>query len=59
MHIMGMSAHLIMVLCDLMLERRTLLLLLLQLVPTQVGQDFHVHCSPVPIDRVRGSPIPP
>jgi hypothetical protein len=62
--------HLIMVLCDLMFEHRTLLLqmescgfeLLLplpQLVHTRVGRDLCVRHSPVPIGRMRGSLIPP
>jgi hypothetical protein len=36
-----------------------LLLPLLQLVHTSVGRDFCVRRSPAPIDRMRGSPIPP
>jgi hypothetical protein len=67
---MGMRAHLVVVLCDLMLEHRALLLqmescglkLLLplpQLVHMLVGRDLCVHRSPTPINRMRGSPVPP
>jgi hypothetical protein len=70
MCVTGMSTHVIMVLCNLMLKCRALLLQmesrgfelslsLLQLVHTRVGWDFHVRRSPVPIDRMWESPVPP
>jgi hypothetical protein len=60
--------HLVMVLCDLVLERRTLLLqmesrgfkLSLSLPPlvhTWVGWGFCIRRSSAPIDRMRGSPM--
>jgi hypothetical protein len=66
----GTRAHLVMVLCDLMLKRRALFLqmesccfelslLLPQLVYTWVGQDFCVCHSSTPIGRMQGSPVPP
>jgi hypothetical protein len=70
MRVASLSAHLIMVLRDLVLERRALLLQieprsfelslsLPQLVHTWVGWDLCVRRSPMPIDRVRGSPAAP
>jgi hypothetical protein len=62
--------HLVMVLCDLMLEHLTLLLQmeshgfelslsLPQLVHAQVGQDIYIHHSSTPIGKMRGTPVPP
>jgi hypothetical protein len=70
MRVAGTHAHIIMVLCNLMVKHRVLLLqmescgfelllLLPQLVHTRVGQDLCVRRSPTPIGRIRGSPIPP
>jgi hypothetical protein len=66
----GLSAHLILVLCDLMLECRTLLLQMMscgfepslslsQPVHMWVGRDLRVRHSPMPIGRMWGSPILP
>jgi hypothetical protein len=70
MHVTGPSVHLVMVLCNLILEHRTLLLqiesrgfelplLLLQLAHTRVGRDLHVYHSPMPIGRMWGSLVFP
>jgi hypothetical protein len=69
-HVVGMHAHLITVLCNLMLECWSLLLqmesrgfeLLLslpQLVHMWVGRDFRIRRSPMTVSRMRGSPVPP
>jgi hypothetical protein len=62
--------HLVMVLCDLVLEHLTLLLQmesldfelslsLPQLVHAHVGRDMYIRHSSTPIGRMRGSPVPP
>jgi hypothetical protein len=69
MGVVGTRAHLVTVLCDLMLEHRMLLLqmesysfkpllLLPELVHTRVGRDVYVRHSPVPIGSCGGVMFP-
>jgi hypothetical protein len=70
MRVAGPSAHLVMVLGDLMLERHALLLQmesrgfelplsLPQLAHMRVGRDLRIRRSPMPISRMWGSPVSP